>query len=833
MSKFSRRQLLAFFGASAGAAVLAPAFGKKPFGSNLGIADAVEPLKFTPVRLPHPLPIYTQQKNYLPTGIEQGDVLEASADARLSSYTVLDDVVVPPEYERYVIVSWGDRVFPNQEDYFGYNSDYTSFIPINGRSPNDGYLWNNHEYISYPFSTTVPGFTTDSGLSGFPTSYSLVIGQNLPEDKTSIEVLGEFMYNIGGSVVRISRKDPSGSPVPHPDRDRQDGGWSHRAGRFAVVRDPNNRRIHGLSGLGINSQRSDAYKNVTSWGSLSYQKGDDNYLIGTGPAASEVFPLSSDGLGNKIIGTGYNCSGGTTPWGTILTAEENFQGSASSFVGVQELVNPNGTQTSYIAGTTGAAFGLVGEKYGWMVEIDPADPSFRPRKHTSMGRYRHENIAVRASAGKPLIGYMGDDRRGGHTWKFISSGTVTSPTDKSNSRLFEEGTLYFARYNSDGTGEWIPLNLDTPTNPIPPSTLASVEIAALGRASNNGNTRLPRRSGIAGQTANGGSIVVTIERVTNSTTGAVTSYGEAEALPGYQGKKLSDFYTSQGAVLVDAFLAANLAGATPTARPEDLEINPRNPNEVFIAYTDGASSGDGYPDSRIFIVSKYSSAVNAAQPSGELFKITEDSADGTGTTFRWQRFAKGGEAGAEPGSGFANVDNLAFDSQGNIWGVTDMSTEAHNGFTTGANPEPLRIDHRVVGANSPSQDDSNFNVATSSLIGVFGNNWLFFIPTSGPDAGEIVPFAYGPPRCEMTGPTFVGDTLIISVQHPGEESPFTPQQTLSRDIEMLNLDGTLFTQKRSLPRGSNWPSNIEGNPSGPPRPGVIGIRRKQSSGRFV
>jgi len=60
-----------------------------------------------------------------------------------------------------------------------------------------------------------------------------------------------------------------------------------------------------------------------------------------------------------------------------------------------------------------------------------------------------------------------------------------------------------------------------------------------------------------------------------------------------------------------------------------------------------------------------SSAVNG-QPSGELFKIIEDSSDGTGTTFRWQRFAKGGEAGAEPGDGFANVDNLAFDSQGNV-----------------------------------------------------------------------------------------------------------------------------------------------------------------------
>jgi len=255
---------------------------------------------------------------------------------------------------------------------------------------------------------------------------------------------------------------------------------------------------------------------------------------------------------------------------------------------------------------------------------------------------------------------------------------------------------------------------------------------------------------------------------------------------------------------------------------------------VFIAYTDGAPGSDGYPDSRIFVVSKYSADINAPQPSGELFKIIEDSADGTGTTFRWQRFAKGGEAGANPGDGFANVDNLAFDSQGNIWGVTDMSTSAHNGFDVGAAATPLNIDHRVVGANSPSQIDSNLNVETSNLIGVFGNNWLFFIPTTGPDAGAVVPFAYGPPRCELTGPTFIGDTLILSVQHPGEEVPFTPQQILSRDIEILDLTGTsVFNQRRTVPRGSNWPSNIEGNPQGPPRPSVIGIRRKQSNGRFV
>jgi uncharacterized protein len=800
MSKFTRRQLLTFFGASASAAVLAPAIGGKRFGSNLGVAEAAEPVvTFTPVRMPHPLPMYQLRPSYLGTAINQGVTLPPSADTRLGGYNILDDVVVPPEYERYVIVRWGDRVFPNPEDYFGYNCDYTSFIPLdNNPNPLDGILWVNHEYVSYPISNLAPEAPSD--VTGFPTSYPLVIGRPLPATR-NIEVDGEFMYNLGGSVLLLSRR---GNPT----------------GRFAVVRgNALNRRYHGLSGLGLNARRKDGYQNVIAWGPRSYQQGDLNYLIGTGPAATQVFPFSSDGLGIYIIGTGFNCSGGTTPWGTILSAEENFQGGPGFFVGVTEAVLPNGTQTGYTAGTTGATFGLVGEKYGWMVEIDPADPNFHPKKHTALGRYRHENIAMRVEAGKPLIAYLGDDRRGGHTWKFVSAGVVSSPTSKSNSSLFENGTLYVARYNPDGTGQWIPLLLTTPTNPIPPSILASVEIAALGKASRDGRLPLPKRAGIAGQTSDGGSFNL---ETTN----------QATALPGYLGKTLANFYTSQGAVLCDAFLAANLIGGTPTARPEDIEVHPTT-KEVFIAYTDGAPGGDGYPDSRMFVVSKYSRAVNAAQPSGELFKIIEASPDGLGTTFFWQRLAKGGEAGAQPGSGFANVDNLAFDNQGNVWGVTDMSTSAHNGFDVGAAATPKTIDHRVIGA-TPEPIGTNLNVETSSLIGVFGNNWLFCIPMSGAYAGQIVPFAYGPPRCEMTGPTFVGDTLIIAIQHPGEDCPFAPQVTLSRNIEMLDLNGTLFNQVRTVPRGSNWPSNIEGNLVGPPRPSVCGIKRKKSpGGRFL
>ena len=123
-------------------------------------------------------------------------------------------------------------------------------------------------------------------------------------------------------------------------------------------------------------------------------------------------------------------------------------------------------------------------------------------------------------------------------------------------------------------------------------------------------------------------------------------------------------------------------------------------------------------------------------------------------------------------------------------------------------------------------------------LGVFGNNWMFFIPTEGPNAGEIFPFAYGPTRCELTGPTFIENTLIISVQHPSEDCVFDPSfnpvtAILTRTIEILNLDGSVFEQVRTVPRGSNWPSNIEGNPNGPPRPCVICIQRKDNQNRFV
>ncbi len=108
MSTITRRQLLIFFGSSAATTVLAPQLTKTLFGINSTSAEAVVPLSFTPLRLPHPLPIYRELSSFMPTGLNgQGTVMAASQDTKLTSYNVVDDVVVPPEYERYVILSAG------------------------------------------------------------------------------------------------------------------------------------------------------------------------------------------------------------------------------------------------------------------------------------------------------------------------------------------------------------------------------------------------------------------------------------------------------------------------------------------------------------------------------------------------------------------------------------------------------------------------------------------------------------------------------------------------------------------------------------------------------
>ncbi|WP_371321978.1 PhoX family protein [Thermoleptolyngbya sichuanensis] len=733
-----RRHFLMFMGASAGSLALQPLVqnGQKlsPALEGTPASAQTATLPFTPVKGPMP--------------VETDGVSLTNQISQYSTFAVKDDMVLPPGYTYDIIASWGDKV--GEKDHFGYNNDYLSLIET---APNEGFLIVNHEYISAkPWAQTykqVIGVDlpfADVKAAAMAAPDGKIDASSLPSNdplRQKIYAISKAaQYDAGVSIISV--------------RKNANGVWERTYSRA-------DRRITGISGLE-----------------------DGRYLKATGPA-TVIFKKTSgqgfiDGLGNKIIGTHQNCSGGTTPWGTAFVSEENFQGEVPEPVYADGTSFPHSntpfqwvtaeSEVEDIAGQ-GNVLGYQGNKYGWLVEIDPANPNDFGTKHTWLGRYRHEGFGIRAEAGKKLCVYSGCDRRSGHIYKFVSAGTVRDPKSKANSRLLEDGMLYAAKFNPDGTGSWIALKADTPVNPDLPS-------AHVG-----GMITLPKRP-------EGG-----VVRVTDDA--AIATFKS-------QFRTLGDLYTGnaaekQGAILIDAHFAANAAGATCTARPEDTDIAPDG--SLFIAFTSGSSSSsDGSPHKEVF-----------KAPTGEshweygwIMKLVETNNDPAAMTFRWEMLALGGEP-ADGGLGFANPDNLEIDAKGNIWMVTDMSTDKHN----------IEVSSRIKSDGS--------KVSQSNLRGLYGNNSIWYIPTSGPNAGEAFMFGYGPMDCETTGPFLSKDqtTLFLSVQHPGEYSGVRENMKSEvRKFAMRTTDGKEFMQEREVPIGSNWPGK---RPNDPPKPSVIAVRR--------
>ena len=408
-----------------------------------------------------------------------------------------------------------------------------------------------------------------------------------------------------------------------------------------------------------------------------------------------------------------------------------------------------------------------------MVELDPANPNDYGTKHTWLGRYRHEAIGVVAFAGKPLVFYSGCDRRSGHLYKFVSSDKITNLTDKANSKLLTNGMLYAAKFNPDGTGQWIALKADTPVNPDMPSVHAG------------GMITLPKRPD-----------------------GGIFKAEKDEDIAAFKQKfkTLGDLYEGnseekQGAILIDAHYAGNAAGATCTARPEDTKI--ATDGSLYVTFTSGAPSGsDGGPDLRIF-----KGKDGKAYEYGWILHLTEEGNEPGAMKFQWKMFATGGEP-ADGGLGFANPDNLAIDNNGNIWMVTDMSTDKHN-----------------VAVPQGRLDKEGKAISQSNLRGLYGNNSVWFMPASGPNAGEAYLFGIGPMECETTGPFFTGDgkTLFLAVQHPGEINGVRKEMMAqNRQFAMKTTDGKEFMQTRKVPVGSNWPGKKVNDA---PKPAVVAIRR--------
>jgi hypothetical protein len=737
-----RRSLLLFLGAAAGTAAVGGVIKRNqpfsmPFQSSGQLAKTVPvkaaeaSLSFTPVQ--GPMSLMTE-------GLLPQKQLET-----MSQYEVVDDLVLPTDFTYDIIGAWGDKLGDSR---FGYNNDYLSFVET---APNEGFLTINFEYIS-----AIPWLQ----------SYEKVIGKPLPNKSIERELRkrdGEGLNAFGmpatnplkKQILQVSKEAlvDQGLGVISV-RKTANGKWERTFSK-------SDRRVTGISGLE-----------------------DGRYLKSTGPA-KVIFQKTTgkgyvDKLGARIIGTFGNCAGGTTPWGTVLSAEENIQNQ------VPETVYADGTSFSpdrvtfrigdeEVSGQ-GNVLGLAGNKYGWIVEIDPSNPNDYGTKHTWLGRYRHEAVGVRVEAGKPLAFYSGCDRRSGHIYKFVSQDLVQNPTDKANSRLLETGMLYAAKFNEDGTGRWIALQADTPIDPDDPNNIIG------------GLLNLPKRP-------QGGFQAFRVD-------GDIGNYKA-------QYKTLGDLYDGnpdekQGAILIDAHYAANACGATCTARPEDTEIAPDG--SLYIAFTSGSpDSLDGGPDKRIF------KGPNGETPYeyGFVMHVIEDSNNPAAMTFRWKMLALGGEP-TSGGAGFANPDNLLVDPDGNLWIVCDMSSDKTNKAV------PKRIGNNGV------------PISQSNLRGLYGNNGLWFIPTSGSAAGNAYLFAMGPMEAELTGPFLSRDrqTLFLSVQHPGEVYGIrTNQKTETRKFAMKTTEGNEFMQTRTVPIGSNFPSK---KPNDPPRPCVVAIRHREN-----
>lgn len=221
----------------------------------------------------------------------------------------------------------------------------------------------------------------------------------------------------------------------------------------------------------------------------------------SGPAAGDaLLQTSADPSGTVVLGTLNNCGSGRTPWGTYLTCEENFNGYFGS-------TNPDferpaafrrygiGLESRYNYEQHDARFDISVEpnepnRHGYVVEIDPANPDSTPVKRTALGRFKHENAACAIAPDGRVAVYMGDDERGEFLYKYLSNG-VYQPGGSTDG-LLDDGQLFVARFNEDGSGEWVALTPET-------TGMSEVEILVHSRmaASAVGATTMDRPEWIA------------------------------------------------------------------------------------------------------------------------------------------------------------------------------------------------------------------------------------------------------------------------------------------------------------------------------------------------
>ena len=353
----------------------------------------------------------------------------------------------------------------------------------------------------------------------------------------------------------------------------------------------------------------------------------------SGPAAgSALLQTIDDPEGTTILGTLGNCAGGTTPWGTVLSGEENFNGyfrSAGTTAAEQrygladketgrlwERIDPR-----FDARTPG--YENEPNRFGWIVELDPQSPDEAPVKHTALGRLKHEGANVIVGATGHVAAYMGDDERFDYLYKFVSADTFDPAKSRAaraaNKTLLTRGSLYVAQFSGN--------------SPAPEIT---------------GTGQLPADGMFDGT---GTWIPLVIDGVSQ-----VAGFSTEEAL-------------------VHTRLAADAVGATKMDRCEDVEPNLVT-GKIYVACTNNSDRGKPGKEAAT------ESNPRNLNRDGHVIEITEDGDDATATTFGWSILLVCGDPATNGSTYFAGFppeqvspiscpDNVAFDEEGNLWISTD------------------------------------------------------------------------------------------------------------------------------------------------------------------
>ncbi|MGB5855541.1 MAG: PhoX family phosphatase [Oceanisphaera sp.] len=364
-----------------------------------------------------------------------------------------DTFVVPPGYQAERLISWGDPLFSNVAE----------FINGGGNSAADqlGQFGDNNDGMSFfPIDANTAILVVNNEYCNYELMFAHQGKQMTGEDVKKAQA------SQGVSVLTLKKNA---------------NGWQvEKDGQF-------NRRIHANTPMAI-----------------------------SGPAKGHaLLQTQADPNGERVLGTFNNCANGMTPWGTYLTCEENVHG----YFGSTEQVTITPAQARYGIGPNDAGwqwhqfderFNLAKHpnecnRFGWVVEIDPQDPTSTPIKRTALGRFKHENAELVIDKSGHVVVYLGDDERGEHIYRFVSQHKYNPDNPAANRHLLDEGTLYVARFNSandgepSGTGEWLPLifgeNGLTPENGF--TSQAQVLIHARLAATQVGATTMDRPEWVA------------------------------------------------------------------------------------------------------------------------------------------------------------------------------------------------------------------------------------------------------------------------------------------------------------------------------------------------